>query len=180
MSNLILIGFMGCGKSTLGIRLSYRLRKPFLDTDKQIENEQKMSISELFEKQGEMYFRDLETNCLKDLFDAKEEYVISTGGGIVLREENRRLLKELGTVVYLKVTPQTVYERLKNDKTRPLLKGENPFEKMNRMMEQRNRFYEDAAQIIVEADDKSIEELTDEISNIIGKKEEKQNEAASH
>lgn len=121
MGNLILIGFMGCGKSTLGIQLSYRLRKPFLDTDRRIEERQGSSISDLFSEKGEAFFRGLETDALKELLLENTEYVISTGGGIILNPKNREILKELGTVVYLKVSPQTVYGRLKHDKTRPLL-----------------------------------------------------------
>lgn len=167
MGNLILIGFMGCGKSTLGIQLSYRLRKPFLDTDRRIEERQGSSISDLFSEKGEAFFRGLETDALKELLLENTEYVISTGGGIILNPKNREILKELGTVVYLKVSPQTVYGRLKHDKTRPLLQGENPLAKIEGLMQERSSLYEEAAQVIIEADGKSIEELTEEISEAV-------------
>lgn len=167
MSHLILVGFMGCGKSKLGRRLSYRLRRPFLDTDKEIEMEQEASINQIFAEHGEAYFRSLETNCLKALLWEKEEHVVSTGGGIVIREENRELMKMLGTVVYLKVSPLTVYERLKGDNSRPLLQGTNQLEKITRMMSQRKHYYEAAAHYVVEVDGKSLDELTEEVRNLI-------------
>lgn len=163
MSNIILIGFMGCGKSTIGKRLSYAFRKPFLDTDKIIEKKADMTISELFERKGEAYFRDLETACIKELIEETGEYVIAVGGGLVLRSENRRLLKELGRVIYLRAVPDTIYERLKKDRTRPLLQGDNPQEKIRTMMSERAAVYEEAAQIIVDVDGKDFEEIIKEI-----------------
>ncbi|MCM1160677.1 MAG: shikimate kinase [Roseburia sp.] len=163
MSNVILIGFMGCGKSTIGKRLSYVLRKPFLDTDKMIERKEDMTISELFDRKGEGYFRDMETACIKELMEDSGEYVIAVGGGLVLREENRRLLAKLGEVVYLRATADTIYERLKKDNTRPLLQGENPQEKIRTMMAQRSDIYEDAARFVVDVDGKEFEEILKEI-----------------
>lgn len=165
MSNVILIGYMGCGKSTIGKRLSYALRKPFLDTDKIIERKENMSISELFEKKGEAYFRDMETACVKELLEENGEYVIAVGGGLVLREENRKLLNELGKVVYLRATPETIYERLKKDDTRPLLKGEDPKGKIQKMMSERAPIYEAAAQIWIDVDNKNFEDIIKEIGD---------------
>ena len=163
MSKIILIGFMGCGKSTVGKRLSYAFRKPFLDTDKIIEKKVNMTISELFEEKGEEYFRDMETECIKELLEESGEYIIAVGGGMVLRSENRRLLKELGHVIYLRALPETIYERLKKDSTRPLLQGDNPKEKIRTMMSERASVYEEAAQIIVDVDGKVFEEIVKEI-----------------
>lgn len=163
MSKIILIGFMGCGKSTVGKRLSYAFRKPFLDTDRIIEKKVNMTISELFEKKGEEYFRDMETACIKELIKESGEYIIAVGGGLVLRGENRRLLKELGHVIYLRALPDTIYERLKKDRTRPLLQGDNPKEKIRTMMLERATVYEEAAQLIVDVDGKEFEEIVKEI-----------------
>ena len=132
--NVILIGFMGCGKSTVGIKLSYRLRRSLLDTDKIIEKEENRTISDIFVTDGEGYFRDLETQCLKKLIQTEKNQIISVGGGLPIRKENHTLLKELGTVVYLRAKPETIYERLKHDTTRPLLQGENPQEKIRALM----------------------------------------------
>ena len=159
MANVILIGYMGCGKTTIGRKLSYRLRKPFLDTDKQIELKQKCTITEIFENQGEAAFRDMETAYLKSLLNESSEYVIAVGGGLPIREENRKLLKELGTCFYLKASADTIYERLKNDTTRPLLQCKNPREKIQQMIESRKVAYETCADVIMEVDKKSIEEI---------------------
>lgn len=167
MSKIILIGFMGCGKSTVGKRLSYAFRKPFLDTDKIIEKKANMTISELFEEKGEAYFRDMETACIEELLKESGDYIIATGGGMALRSENRRLLKELGHVIYLRALPDTIYERLKKDSTRPLLQGDNPKEKISAMMSERAAVYEEAAQFIVDVDGKEFEEIVKEIGEKI-------------
>ena len=125
-NNIILTGFMGSGKTTAGIRLSYRLRLPLLDTDKWIEKEEGRTISEIFALQGEETFRKMETSALRTLLELEGEQIISTGGGLPMQEENRELLKKLGTVVFLRIKPETVYDRLKGDNTRPLLKKAGP------------------------------------------------------
>ena len=117
MENVILIGFMGCGKSTVGLRLSYRLRRTIVDTDKEIEKEEKRTISDIFATDGEAYFRNLETDCLRKLNDSAGNQIISVGGGLPVREENRALLHELGQVFYLRAEGETIYERVKDDKT---------------------------------------------------------------
>ncbi len=164
MKHIILIGFMGCGKTTVGIKLSYRLRRPFLDTDKLIEKEEGRTISEIFAKEGEAFFRDLETQCLKKLLLSETEQIISVGGGLPIRKENHTLLQELGEVVYLRAKPETIYERLKNDTTRPLLQGDNPQEKIRSLMAQRSAVYEQAATFIVDVDGKDFDTILDEIT----------------
>ena len=159
--NVVLIGFMGCGKSTIGIKLSYRFRRVVEDTDKLIERRQKRSISDIFAMEGEAYFRDLETQTLKDLTTEKGSKIISVGGGTPVREENRKLLKKLGTVVYLRVQPETVCERLKGDTTRPLLQGDNPQEKVRTLMESRKDAYESCADLIIDVDDKDVVQIVD-------------------
>lgn len=163
MSSVILVGYMGCGKSTVGKRLSFRLKKAFLDTDKQIELKQKCTINEIFDKQGEQYFRNLETEYLKSLLQEKSEYIIAVGGGLPLREENRELLKQLGTVIYLKAEPETIYQRLKNDTTRPLLRSDNPREKIQNMIETRHPVYMSCADEIIEVDGKKYSQILREI-----------------
>ncbi len=162
-SNIILTGFMGCGKSSVGVRLSYRLRRTVEDTDKRIERQAQMTVSEIFERLGEEEFRRMETQCLEQLKEEQQEQIISTGGGLPLRERNRELLKELGTVIYLRVTPRTVCARLAYDTTRPLLQGENPEEKVSRLMQERAGVYESTADLIVDVDDRNYEEILDEI-----------------
>ena len=117
--NIVLIGFMGSGKTTLGLKLSYLLRMPVEDTDKLIERQ-------VFANDGESYFRELETELLRKCGEQKYERILSVGGGTPVNPVNRPLLHQCGTVVYLRVSPEVVYERQKNDTTRPLLQCEDP------------------------------------------------------
>lgn len=169
MGNIILIGFMGSGKSTVGIKLSYRLRRALEDTDKLIEKEEGRTISEIFRDDGEPYFRNLETECLKKLIQTTDGKIISVGGGLPMREENHALLKKLGTVVYLRATPETIYERVKHDTTRPLLQGDNPQEKIRTLLRERTPIYEQVADFIVDVDNKDFEEILEEIAHTLEK-----------
>ncbi|WP_277935340.1 shikimate kinase [Parablautia muri] len=162
-NNVILIGFMGSGKTSVGIRLSYHLKRTMIDTDKWIEQRQKMSISDLFAEKGEAAFREMETDCLKELIRTADHQIISVGGGLPMRKENHALLKELGKVFYLKITPEAVYERLKSDTTRPLLQVENPKEKIRALLEERAPVYEACADVAVEVSDKTFEQIIKEI-----------------
>lgn len=175
MENVILIGFMGCGKSSLGIKLSYRLKMPLIDTDKCIEREQGCTISELFEQRGEEYFRQLETECIRKAGQQKGTNIISVGGGLPVREENRAILKELGMVVYLRIRPETVYDRLKDDTTRPLLQGENPQQKIEQLMQSREAYYEETADYIIDADNLDTEQLLQKITRIYWKRQNREN-----
>lgn len=163
--NIVLIGFMGCGKSTIGIRLSYRMRRVVEDTDKLIEKKQEKKISDIFAQEGEVFFRELETELLKELIEKLQGYIVSVGGGTPVREVNRNLLKQLGKVVYLRIRPETVYERLKYDTTRPLLQCENPLERIRTLMKARKEAYESCADIIIDVDELSVEEIVDRIAN---------------
>ena len=167
MKNIILIGFMGCGKSTVGIKLSYRLRRALEDTDKLIEKEEGRMISEIFATDGEAYFRNLETECLKKLIQTTDGKIISVGGGLPIREENHALLKELGTVIYLRATSETIYDRVKHDTTRPLLQGDNPQEKISTLLQERTPIYEQAADFVIDVDNKDFEMILDEIEKVV-------------
>ncbi|MDD2972804.1 MAG: shikimate kinase [Lachnospiraceae bacterium] len=167
MNNVILIGFMGSGKTCVGRRLSYRLQRTMIDTDKQIEKQQGKTITEIFEEQGEPAFRDMETACLQEILETCHNQVISSGGGLPLREKNRELLGKIGCVVYLRVTADTVYQRLKDDTTRPLLQGPNPQEKIAALLSERVEIYQAAADVIVDVDEKNCVEITDEIEEAI-------------
>ena len=162
-NNYILIGYMGCGKSTIGKKMSEILNIKLVDTDAWIEERQGMTVSEIFATKGELFFRDLETGALKELLEEKELMVISVGGGLPVREENRSLLQQLGQVIYLKAQPETIYNRIKGDTTRPLLQTENPMEKIREMLGQREEKYQVAADKIVTVDDKDLSEILDEI-----------------
>lgn len=154
MNNIILIGYMGCGKTTIGKHLARIGYYNFVDTDEEIEMQQGRSISDIFAATGEESFRDMETAYLEQLVaEKKEGMVLSTGGGMPLREENRMLLQKLGTVVYLKTSPETVYNRIKGDNKRPLLQCENPLARIEEMLEKRVPIYSEAAFYTIETDD---------------------------
>ena len=167
MGNVILIGFMGAVKTTVGFRLSYRLRKPVIDTDKEIERAEQRSIAEIFAAEGEEYFRDSETRCLNRLLEHTSNQIISVGGGLPLREENRKLLHTLGQVIYLRATAETIYERVKHDTARPLLQGDNPLAKIRTMLAARESCYQDAADIVIDVDGKDFEQILCEIEKEI-------------
>ena len=159
MNTIILIGYMGSGKSTIGERTAKSLGMEFLDTDVLIEEQEGMTISELFAQKGESYFRQKETETIQKLKEEAKGIVLATGGGLPMREENQKLLKKLGTVVYLKASVDTLVERLKGDITRPLLKEGDLRKKIETMIENRNPIYEKVADVVLETDNKSICEM---------------------
>lgn len=161
--NLVLIGFMGSGKTSVGLKLSYKLKMPVEDTDKLIERREGKSIRQIFEEEGEEVFRKKETELLGELADRQGRVIYSVGGGTPVREENRKLFRQLGTVVYLQISPETVYERLKGDTTRPLLQCENPLEKIRELIESRKEAYESCADIMIAVDLLDMEEILEQI-----------------
>ncbi len=167
--NIILEGFMGSGKTTVSELLADRLDLELMDTDAAIEESEKRSISSIFETEGEEAFRDMETELLKMIVsDHLRNMVISLGGGLPLREENRKLLKEAGKVVYLKARPETVYDRIKGDTTRPLLQSEDPMARIKELQAVRSDIYEAASDITIDTDDKTPAEIVDEIIRELG------------
>lgn len=165
--NIVLIGFMGSGKSTVGLKLSYRLRLPVEDTDKLIEKRQGVTIGEIFATQGEEAFRRMETELLRELSEKPYGRILSVGGGTPVREENRRLLKKCGTVIYLRATAETVYERLKGDATRPLLQCENPKERIHKLIKERDGAYRECAKVTVDVDGLTVEEVLEQIERAL-------------
>ncbi len=151
--NIFLIGFMGCGKSTMARFLSEDLGKELVEMDERLVEEAGMSINEIFEKYGEDYFRDLETKLIEDIAK-KGGTIVSCGGGAALREENRRAMKKNGLVIYLCATPETIYERVRHSTNRPLLNGNMNVEYITSLMEKRLAVYEEAADIIISVDGK--------------------------
>lgn len=167
MSNIILIGFMGAGKTTAGLRLAKELGVSLIDTDQRIEEEQQRSINDIFAAEGEAYFRGLETQQLKKLMQ-QEQAVISVGGGLPVQRVNHPLLKQLGQTIYLKAQKETLVKRLQGSTPRPLLKGGQLEEKIASLMEAREAVYEEVADIIVETDDKNLNEVVEAIKEQIG------------
>lgn len=150
-SNIVLIGFMGCGKSSIGRRLAKRMNYGFLDSDDLIvARAQGISISELFAEEGEERFRERESAELRELVHAKD-IVLATGGGAILREENRALLHRIGRIVWLHADPETLFERASRNRKRPLLNVENPRGAFNALLESRVPIYEATADIQIDA-----------------------------
>ena len=157
---------MGSGKSTYGRILSKEFLLPFLDTDAEIEKREGMSINEMFEAKGEEYFRDAETGLLRELSgsEAVPDGVISVGGGMPVREENRELMRKCGTVVYIKASPGLLKERLRDRSSkRPMLKGTNVDERVDSLLRDREALYESAAHHIIEIDGLEIYQVVNKL-----------------
>lgn len=150
---------MGAGKTTVGKQLSEQLELPVVDTDHYIESHEKRKISDIFSENGEGYFRDLETKSLSNLVQ-NSPMIITTGGGIILRDENRELMKSSGKIVFLYCDLEETNKRLKNDKSRPLYQGN--LEANRKLFEQRLPLYK-KANIIVETTHKEVESIVKEI-----------------
>ena len=168
-ASVVLTGFMGSGKSTTAAFLSALTGLRVLDTDSAIEENAGMTVSEIFAREGEQGFRDRETALLRSLAGSgKSGFIYATGGGIVLREENRRLLKQMGTVVLLSVRPETVLDRLAGDFTRPLLAGDDREEKVSALLKSREAAYADAADQTVVCDGLGPDEIAAAIVRLTG------------
>jgi len=161
MKNIVLIGFMGTGKSSVGKILANKLGLKFVDVDQVIEKTTGMKISEIFAKFGESHFRDIETEVIK-LITQNNGQVISTGGGVILREENFKKLKDKGVIVWLKASENAIFERVKNCKDRPLLQVENPKQKIKELLTKRIPFYE-KADFYINTEELTPEEVAEKI-----------------
>lgn len=159
MKNLILIGFMGAGKTTIGKLLAKEKELIFVDTDERIVQEQGKSIPDIFAEYGELYFRDLETELLRRMQDDTAASVISVGGGMPMRKENRILLRELGCVIYLSASKQTILERVRNDGSRPMLNGDDLEARVEQLMKARESLYREAAHLDIRTDGRSIHQV---------------------
>ena len=161
--HLVLIGFMGSGKTSIGRSLSYKLKRAFYDTDKMIEDREGVTISDIFAAKGEKYFRELETTVLREIREDKIARIYSLGGGTPVSLQNQPLIKTIGTVVYLRLKPEEVWERLKGDTTRPLLQCDDPLAKIQSLMKLRAPAYERCADIIIDTGSKEREAVIGEI-----------------
>ena len=160
--NIFLIGFMGCGKSTVAAELNQAYGMHVVEMDQEISVRQKMSIPEIFEQYGEEYFRDLESDLLKKI-QVGSNQVISCGGGVVLREQNVAEMKKNGKIVLLTAKPENILRRVIGNDDRPVLKGRKTVKDISELMEARREKYESAADVIVATDDKRIIEICEEI-----------------
>ena len=163
--NIFLVGFMGAGKTAVGKVLAGKTGYEYRDADKLAETEAGMTVTEIFAARGEEGFRELESGILAALAEG-ERQVISTGGGAVTRPANMDAMRKGGVIVYLKASPETIYERVKHSKTRPLLQVENPFERIKELLSARARLYE-LADVSVTTDGRAPVDIADEIMGLL-------------
>ena len=160
--NIALTGMMGCGKSTISKELSTLLPEfDCVEMDYEIEKKEKTTINEIFSSKGEKYFREIETKLIKEL-SRKTKLIISMGGGAFLREENRELLKQNSISFYLKTNADEIYNRIKNDTTRPLLKTQDIKAKINEILKNREKYY-NLADITIDTTNKKPKEIAQEV-----------------
>lgn len=169
--NIVLIGFMGTGKSTVSEYLSTMYNMETVEMDQVIAEREGMSISEIFSAHGEEYFRNLETSLLAEL-QSRKDLIISCGGGAALRKCNVAEMKKNGKVVLLTARPETVYDRVKESSDRPNLHGRKTVEGIAQLMEQRRAKYEAAADVVVQTDGKTVPQICKELVNKIKEMEE--------
>lgn len=170
--NIVLIGFMGAGKSTVSAYLNSRYNMEVIEMDQVISDREKMTISDIFAVHGEEYFRNLETNLLIEM-QSQTNKVISCGGGVAMRECNVAEMKKNGRVVLLKAAPETILERVKNSNERPLLNGHKDVTYISNLMEVRRPKYEAAADIMIDTDQKNVAEICEEIMQKLKEMDEK-------
>ena len=161
MTNIVLVGIMGSGKSTTARVLSKKLNMKWVDTDNQIESQSGKKVSDLFEI-SEDYFRTWEHTICKSLKSISNS-VISTGGGIIINEKNRSIISSLGTVIYLKISPEAAIKRLKNDTKRPLLKKNNKLEILKNLLDERDPLYNEVSSIQLIVDELTIDDTINQI-----------------
>ncbi|NCF36055.1 MAG: shikimate kinase AroK [Gammaproteobacteria bacterium] len=162
--NIILIGPMGSGKSTIGNIIARRLHREFQDSDQLIEKRTGVDIARIFDIEGEQGFRDRESNALIELL-SQDNRVIATGGGSVMRQENQKLLKQRGYIIFLDTSVNQQMSRLARDKKRPLLQTENPRKRLEALLQERRPIYLDLADLAVKTDKRAARRLAADIIN---------------
>jgi shikimate kinase len=160
--NIVLIGFMGSGKSSVGRLVAARLGFQFVDTDQMIVQNTGEQITDIFREHGEEFFREEESRALESLQN-RDRLVIATGGGIILRESNVALLRKLGAVVWLTAGEEIIFDRVSRNAKRPLVQTENPRETIRNLLVLRNPFYAAAAQFTVETSNRPHDEVAADV-----------------
>lgn len=165
IKNIVLIGFMGSGKTSVAKELGKKLNLPYIDSDGVIEAEEKRSISQIFAEDGESYFRDKEMEVIENLSE-RRGWIISTGGGVVLNPENVFNLKKNGKIFYLKTIASVIYNRIKDDHKRPLVNVSEPQERIEKLLSRRTHLYEEAADYVVDTSNLTVDEVCNKIMKI--------------
>jgi shikimate kinase len=161
-SNIFLVGMMGAGKTTLGKTLAQRLHREFVDTDRVLVERTGVPVATIFEIEGEDGFRRREASILAEL-SGREHCVIATGGGVVLDEGNRRLMRGAGIVVYLRARLESLWERTRHDSSRPLLAAPDPRARLAQLLEEREPLYREVAHVIVDTGAQSATTLVNRV-----------------
>lgn len=161
--NIFLVGPMGAGKTTIGKQLARKMKLRFVDADHEIEQRTGVEISLIFEIEGEEGFRDREQAMIEELTQ-DSNIVLATGGGVILREANRRALQTRGTVIYLNTSVEEALRRTARDRSRPLLQTNDPEQRMRALMQQREPLYRAVADLIVDTDERTVRSIIGEIS----------------
>jgi len=165
--NLYLVGMMGAGKTTVGRLLARRLKLRFVDSDHEIERRCGVKVPLIFDIEGEAGFRARETQTLAELAGL-EGIVLATGGGTVLAEENRRRLATRGTVIYLRATPEDLYERVRQDRNRPLLATPDPLGRLRELYVHRDPLYREVADVVVDTGRQTVQSLARTLAEQLG------------
>ena len=164
--NLILVGMMGSGKTTMGRALARHLGKAFVDSDEEIQQRTGVTIPHIFDIEGETGFRQRETAAIRDLVE-RDNMVLATGGGAVLAEQSRELMRQNGIVIYLKANVHDLWQRTRHDRNRPLLQTADPYAKLTELFQQRDPLYRQVADIVMQSGKQSAHalmlQLVDEI-----------------
>ena len=164
--NIFFVGLMGAGKTTIGKLLAKKLKKTFYDTDHEIEKKLGVKVSVIFELEGEEGFRKRETQMIDEL-TSKKDIILATGGGAVLSEENRRLLKERGKVIYLNAKPQHLAKRMAFDKDRPLLQQGNILDTLNNLYQERHPLYLGVSSFVVDTGQQKTQTIINKIEALL-------------
>ena len=164
--NIFFVGLMGAGKTTIGKLLAKKLKKTFYDTDHEIEKKLGVKVSVIFELEGEEGFRKRETQMIDELTN-KKDIILATGGGAVLSEENRRLLKERGKVIYLNAKPQQLAKRMAFDKDRPLLQQGNMLDTLNNLYKERHPLYLQVSSFVVDTGQQKTQTIINKIEALL-------------
>ena len=164
--NIILIGFMGTGKTTIGKRLARALKREFVDTDEDIQYVTGMSIPQIFSKLGEIRFRSEEHLAVRRAI-SKQGRIIATGGGVLLDESNFQVLKDNGLLILLKTKPETIHARIARKGNRPLLGKNVTLDKIKQLLEEREAIYSSAADYVIQTDEYEYEEVVKQIIKML-------------
>ena len=168
--NIIFVGPMGAGKTTIGKQLAREIKRPFYDSDREIEKRTGADIPLIFELEGEEGFRKREKAVLQDLTNLKD-IVLATGGGAVLDPENRELFNQRGFVIYLSAPLEHLLNRTSKDRNRPLLQTADPGKKLREILEIRDPLYREVADVIIETDNGAVRNVVKKLVNIIKKQQ---------